>query len=61
MTTCRIPICAGTETDRPGVNCVPPNQLNDTVDLLGKHHFRHLFCCDTSSAVEPNSGFFADN
>jgi hypothetical protein len=41
------------------VNCVPANQLNDTVDLLGKHHLRHL-CCDKSIAVDQNSGFFAD-
>ena len=33
----RIPICAGSDADVPGVNCVPANQLKDTVELLGKY------------------------
>ena len=33
---CRIPVCMGLEGDQPGLTCIPANQLNDTVELLGK-------------------------
>lgn len=48
----RIPVCVGAEGDRPGVNCIPANQLNDTVKLLG--HLLNSLAGELSSCSASN-------